>query len=505
MKWEHVIVGFGIFLVIGKYALDVASVQVEMLMKTILTTILIVVIFALLAFLVLATNRIRFRIQVYQAEALQATRDAEVMTVVAAPNEQVFIRDKNEDAIWHNTALEARSQFGHNIPEAETVHRQQWILLQQVRLLSHKTGQAIKENIAEELPALLEGPMGIPKRVDIEPMLAQRKPSLGNLILGVTEGGQTVRADARQLFHILIAGSTRWGKSIFLQMFLYQLLQIDNVQVYLADLEENTFVDFGLPFAGDREAIENLLKTLWGECKQRKELFTADPARSYRTLEQYNGDHPDKPLPYVFCFLDEINGLLDKHSPDHSPETITYLNTLGKRVARYGVYLIAAGQDLRANVMPSGIKNQFISLFQFKAMQRTQARNLIEDSDAHKIKIKGRAYAQINELGETVELQVPFIEQDTILALRDRLDVEKVAPYIISEPGEPGQVNVDIKPTDAQAHAFKLYEEGKSLRSITGYLYEKFGLFYNKRFWKLCLKYDIPLRPEDAEKIGIEN
>lgn len=501
MKWEIVLIGFGASLVVGKYALNVASGQVEILMKTILGAALITVIFALLGFLVLAISRIKFRIQIYQAEANLAIRDAQVLTVVAAPNEQVFIRDNNQGAIWHNTALEARSQFGHNVPEAEMVHRQQWILLQQVRLLSHKTGQIIKESVAE-LPALLGDGAGIPKRVDIEPMLAQRKPSLGNLILGVTEGGQTVRADARQLFHILIAGSTRWGKSIFLQMFLYQLLQIDNVQVYLADLEENTFVDFGLPFAGNREDIEALLKTLWGECKQRKKLFTADPARSYRTLEQYNADHSDGQLPYIFCFLDEINGLLDKHSPDHSPETITYLNTLGKRVARYGVYLIAAGQDLRANVLPSGIKNQFISLFQFKAMQRTQARNLIEDCDAHKIKAKGRAYAQINELGETLELQIPFIEQDTILALRDRLDVKKVTPYIISEPDQRAEDIQPTDPTDAQAHAFKLYGEGESLRNITGYLYEKFGLYYNTKFWELCLKYNIPLRPEDAEKIN---
>lgn len=500
MKWEPFLLGLITLVALMLYVREVAADELEMAAKILIyggATLVMLVAFGLGFYFV---GRICFRLQIFRAEAVLANRDAQVMTVIVATDEQVFIRDENQDVVWHNTALETRPQFGHSVPEAEMVHRQQWILYQQVKLLGHRTSQTIKENVAK-LPALLEGPTGIPERVDIEPMLAQRKPSLGSLILGVTEGGQTVRADARQLFHILIAGSTRWGKSIFLQMFLYQLLQIDNVQVYLADLEENTFVDFGLPFAANREDIEAMLKSLWSECKQRKKLFTTNPDRSYRTLEQYNGDHPDKPLPYIFCFLDEVNGLLDQHSPDFSPETITYLNTLGKRVARYGVYLVAAGQDLRANVMPSGIKNQFISLFQFKAMQRTQARNLIEDCDAHKIKAKGRAYAQINELGETLELQVPFIEQDSILALRDQLDIEKVTPYIINEPG---QEDVNI-PTDAQSHAFKLYGEGESLRVITGFLYEKFGLFYNKRFWTLCLKCNISLRPEDAEKMRTEN
>lgn len=425
------------------YAQIVASAELEIIAKIILWLVAALVVGAGIAGAALALSYIKLRIVLYKAEIVAAKRDSEVMTIVAARDEQVYIRDTS-NATWNNMALESRPEFGRTIAQATGLDRKQWFIFQKMRAIGQMTisaGREMAENLTGQLPILADPEAAIPDHVNLESMLTNHKHSLGSLILGIAAGGDVVYGDARQLFHILVAGSTRWGKSIFLQMFLYQLLHLENAQVYLADLEGNTFVDFGLPFADTKDEIENLLETVWQQCQERKALFTADPNRSHRTLEQYN-KHTGSDLPYIFCFLDEINGLLDKASPDYSPDTIVWLNTLGKRVAKYGVYLVVCGQDLRASVLPSGIKNQFLTLLQFKAMQPHQARNLIQNSEADKITVKGRAYAQINELGKTIELQVPFIEQETIYALRDQLDVARVAPWHNSKiidmpPAEP--------------------------------------------------------------------
>lgn len=487
-KFEGYITVVVIFIIIALYANSVARDQLETTVKIIIWSIAILGITTVLGFLVYGFVKLR-------AEITLIARNAAVMVVTADQNQQVFIRDTNMKIIWHNTALESRSQFGHNSPAATQPERQQWLLFKQVQMLNSKLLKQLVGNAAptDGNAPLLEAPIKpIPKRVDIETLVAERKPSLGSLILGVTENDEVIRADARQLFHILVGGSTRWGKSIFLQMFLYQLLHLDNIQVYLADLEENTFVDFGLPFAAKREEIEQLLKMVWDECQHRKILFTSTKNRAFRTLEQFNA-FTGEDLPYIFVFLDEINGLIDKSSPDYSLEAITYLNTLGKRVAKYGVYLIACGQDLRANVMPSAIRNQFISMFQFRAQTGAQARNLIEDSKAHQITIEGRAFMRITEIPKTVEIQIPFIEQETIHSLRGHVSAN-TTPYVFNP-----EMVVEIKqqPSQAEQEAIDMYQENKSMRELTHLLYGQHGRFYNEKFQREIInQYNIPLRSE---------
>lgn len=514
LKRDLTLVGLVILTCFVGYAQIVASNELEIIAKIILWLLAALIVGAGIAGAALALSYIKLRIVLYKAEIAAAKRDSEVMTIVAAPDEQVYIRDTS-DAVWNNMALETRPEFGRTIAPATELDREQWFIFQKMRAISKMTisaGREMASSLTNQLPGLADPETAIPDRVHLESMLPNHKHTLGSLILGIAAGGNVVYGDARQLFHILVAGSTRWGKSIFLQMFLYQLLHLENVQVYLADLEESTFVDFGLPFASTRQETENLLETVWQQCQERRKLFTIDPDRSHRTLEQYNA-HTGSDLPYIFCFLDEINSLLDKTSMDYSPETITHLNTLGKRVAKYGVYLVACGQDLRASVLPSGIKNQFLTLLQFKAMQPHQARNLIQNSRADEITVKGRAYAQINELGKTIELQVPHIEQETIFALRDRLDVARVAPYVVIGTGrDPKVIDMEPIPNTEESKALEAFDTlhqnrtfswNKATQMAFGDTnHQRVGKNYHDKLKRILDKFEVDYRMYLSEQIS---
>ena len=263
----------------------------------------------------------------------------------------------------------------------------------------------------------LAGPV-IPEMVNFENLIANKPNTIRKLLLGVGPGEQPLYGDMSQLFHVLICGSTRWGKSIFLQMLLYQILTArEKVDIRLADYSGNTFVDFGLPAAKTKDEIESSLSELWTEVNRRETLFTTGD-RSYRTLEQFNAMTGSE-LPYVFFMADEMTGLLDRHNRLEYSDTIySNIARIGQRAAKYGVYLVLSGQDAKSEILPTTARNQFLSRFQFKAMDRHQARVLIPDCNAHEIQNKGRAYALINEIGQTMEIQTPYIEQETILNLR---------------------------------------------------------------------------------------
>jgi DNA segregation ATPase FtsK/SpoIIIE-like protein len=124
------------------------------------------------------------------------------------------------------------------------------------------------------------------------------RPSLNNLILGITYDDQIVTESLKSLTHIAIAGVTRFGKSIFIQQLLYQIVTArENIMLYLADLGGTTFVDFGLPYASTLPETEAMIYKVMREAERRKILYEAT-GRGIRSLDIYNEVTGDN-LPWI--------------------------------------------------------------------------------------------------------------------------------------------------------------------------------------------------------------
>ncbi|MEM7032810.1 MAG: FtsK/SpoIIIE domain-containing protein [Chloroflexota bacterium] len=153
--------------------------------------------------------------------------------------------------------------------------------------------------IAEPVASTISDP--IPEKVLLEALIDFDKPdTIRKLIFGVTEGGEVLHCDLIELFHSLIAGTSRWGKRSFLRQLLYQIIvSQEPTTVLLTDPGNNTFNNFGLPIDSETDDIVADLSRVSQEMKRRKKLF-ATPDRTYHTLEEYNVNHPSNPLPHLF-------------------------------------------------------------------------------------------------------------------------------------------------------------------------------------------------------------
>ena len=327
-------------------------------------------------------------------------------------------RQAQMDHAFSEAALLAQTaQLGANLIYAKQVGSMQFI--------HHPKTQAVPPVLPPaRLPAEPDQSsyLALPAVVHIDDLLQADQANIKRLILGVGPGHQIIRGDIKELSHIGIAGTSRWGKSIFLQTLLYQiLLAQQNVSLRLSDIGGTSFVDFGLTYADDITSTEDLVSELWIETMKRKALYQAT-GQGVRNLEMYN-QITDQALPYIVFMADEITVLISK-----SKKMAQTIMDLVAYAGKYGIELILAGQNWKASHVDSTIRDQFSSRFQFKAMDRSQANILIPGSDAHEITVKGRAVTYLPEHGRT-ELQTPLIDVDTIQALKPTiLDLGESSP-----------------------------------------------------------------------------
>jgi S-DNA-T family DNA segregation ATPase FtsK/SpoIIIE len=272
---------------------------------------------------------------------------------------------------------------------------------------ANKTSELLQENTqVAQLPA----------RVPLTGLI-DAAPSFRDIVLGVALDAngntQVVRSDMARLVHVAVGGSSGWGKSVFLRSLAYQLAKsIDPVDLVMIDLEGATLAPFAgcekllYPIADDEKPAAFVLRELTGELDRRKALFAEFPGVD--SLAVYNALAVDKLAPVV-CIIDEATALLENR------EIESQIRVLALRARKYGLWLVLAGQDWKANSLDTAIRNQLSTRIQFRAMSAGQSRVLLQRSDAESISVAGRAFGWLPGR-DLVEFQAPMIGYADILS-----------------------------------------------------------------------------------------
>lgn len=287
----------------------------------------------------------------------------------------------------------------------------------------------------------------LPDRVDLS-QLVRHQPRLDKLVLGVGAGNEIVTESLYNLTHIAIAGVTRFGKSIFVQMLLYQIaIAQEDVSLYLADLGGTTFIDFGLPYASSIEETEAMVIEVMAEAERRKALYEAT-GQGIRSLEIYN-EVAGESLPWVVMVIDEALMLMEESKVINKKLTL-----LVSWAAKYGITAVIISQDFKANVISTATRNNFSSRFQFLAEDQTQANILVKGCAAHEIETKGRCFARLPGANKITELQTPFVSESEIRAIAPHIQGKANGPnmtFVVREPEiapkpkhDPERVNAAI-------------------------------------------------------------
>ena len=178
------------------------------------------------------------------------------------------------------------------------------------------------------------------------------------IVMGVNIEGMPVMRDFFNIESILITGAPRTGKSWFMLAILYQMMAYmspEELNFYLFDPKglmsdlTNCITPHVKAFVSDDAAILGYLRYIVNTlgAKRKEDLGV----QGYKTIKDYNNDHPEKKMPYIYVVIDEVVTLADRMEDDVKKEFQGLLTQLVSQLPAAGIRLF---------MVPHLVKDQII-------------------------------------------------------------------------------------------------------------------------------------------------
>ncbi|GGG06302.1 hypothetical protein GCM10010912_58640 [Paenibacillus albidus] len=211
------------------------------------------------------------------------------------------------------------------------------------------------------------------------------------MVFGKDMEGNPMLVDLAKLPHLLVAGATGSGKSVFINGLLTSLATTrspQQVQFLLIDPKMVEFTMYtGLPHlisppVTDPKRAALTLKKLVVEMEKRYKRFAE---AGVRNLLQYNRNHPLDQMPYIVTVIDEYADLMVIARNDVE-DTVQRLTQMGRAA---GLHLILGTQRPSVDVvtgviksnLPSRVAFHLLSVYDFKTVMDTGGPHLLGGGD----------------------------------------------------------------------------------------------------------------------------
>ena len=271
-------------------------------------------------------------------------------------------------------------------------------------------------------------------------------PSKLTLGMGRDLHGRIRVTELAAMPHLLIAGSTGTGKSVFINSLMISILYKatpDEVKMVLVDpkrLELSLYAGIPhllAPVVTDPKVASNVLRNATKEMESRLKLLAQ---RGVRNIDQYNRscqkqqslslfdnlDEPEhKPLPYLVIIIDELADLMmvDTNSVE---ESITRLAQMARAV---GIHLILATQRPSVDVITGLIKANFPARISFRVASKVDSRTILDANGSESLLGKGDMLYLPAGSARLHRIHGPLVTEDEITAVCDFWRQQAPAKY----------------------------------------------------------------------------
>jgi DNA segregation ATPase FtsK/SpoIIIE, S-DNA-T family len=212
--------------------------------------------------------------------------------------------------------------------------------------------------------------------------------------------------------HLLIAGATNSGKSIFVNALLITLILLRSpkeLKMYLIDPKQVEFTQYeGITHVEkvvtDMAEAVNTLNFLVNEMETRYELMSKAKVKN---ITGYNKQHKNK-LPYIVCAIDEYNDLKTQY-----PEVEELIERLGQKARASGIHLIICTQRPDKEVMSGVIKTNLPSRISFRLDNSNEYKTVFGTGIPYQLLGFGDGVVKyIGQTEEFIRFQAPVITLD---------------------------------------------------------------------------------------------
>ncbi len=247
----------------------------------------------------------------------------------------------------------------------------------------------------------------------------QRLNSSLAVVLGRDVSGQPVVADLARMPHMLVAGTTGSGKSVFIEALTACLAMNntpDELRLAMLDPKMVELVRFnGLPhLLGKVETeIERMLGVLrWALAEMDHRYRLLEEVRA-RDLDSYNlrMERRKRPtLPRIVIFIDELADLM-MTAPDDTEQCIVRLAQMARAT---GIHLVIATQRPSTDIVTGLIKANFPARLSFTVASSIDSRVILDTGGAETLLGKGDMLFLNPEVGSPIRAQGVFVTDQEI-------------------------------------------------------------------------------------------
>jgi DNA segregation ATPase FtsK/SpoIIIE, S-DNA-T family len=266
------------------------------------------------------------------------------------------------------------------------------------------------------------------------------------LPLGKDLIGRIRTTDLTQMPHLLIAGSTGTGKSVFINSLLMGMLYKATPEEMKLVLVDPKRLELGLygdiphlftPVVTDPKVAANVLRNATREMERRLKLLAQ---RGVRNIDQYNRtfekgqslslfesteDEEHRPLPYLVIVIDELADLMmvDTNGVE---ESITRLAQMARAV---GIHLILATQRPSVDVITGLIKANFPARISFRVASKVDSRTILDSNGSESLLGKGDMLFLPAGSARLHRIHGPFVHENEVVAVCDFWREQAKASY----------------------------------------------------------------------------
>ena len=232
--------------------------------------------------------------------------------------------------------------------------------------------------------------------------------------------GDVIYADFDEFPHMLVAGTTGSGKSIFVNSIIVSLIMRnspDDLKMVLVDpkkVEMSRYKDMPhllCPIITEAQEAKALMVKLCQEMENRYQLFSNNGCSN---IKEFNEDAPGlglEKLPYIIIFFDEYADIVDQCKEISMPVV-----SIAQKARACGIHMCIATQRPSTNVVTGVIKANLPTHVALMMASSVDSVTIIGEGGAEKLIGKGDMLVQsplVSRVG-VVRLQGCFIHRQEI-------------------------------------------------------------------------------------------
>ena len=247
------------------------------------------------------------------------------------------------------------------------------------------------------------------------------------IALGRNVSGAPVYTDIADGPHVLVAGATGTGKTIFLNSLILSLLYKytpDQMRMIMVDPKRVEFQNYNeiphllCPVIYDATKTINALQWLVREMERRFEIFSSV---SSRNIGSYNANKTvvanGAQLPYIVFVVDELADLMAAKGKELEAGIVR----LAQMARATGIHLVLATQRPSVEVITGLIKANVPTRITFQVSSQIDSRTVIDTSGAEKLLGAGDMLFLSAKSSKLGRIQGPYVSEK---------EVKKVADFI---------------------------------------------------------------------------